>query len=172
MVEGQVHRYPLAWRILHWLSALIILWAMGSGFYILLAQPPEEVIHTIADFNVSITLLFVPVFIIRLVVSHVSEKPTTPQLGNRQQQLAHRVHVVMYWMVSIVLITGVLMMDRTMNVFGWFELNSVFSAGIITESFFTLHRAANILLTLLLLGHVLAVIKHQWNGVPILRKMI
>lgn len=172
MAKAKVHRYPLMWRILHWVSAVIILWAMGSGFYILLARPPEEIIHQITDFNVSITLLFVPIFIIRLLVCYFYDKPPTPQLVDKQQQLANRIHIVMYWVVSTVLITGVLMMDRKMNVFGLFEVNSAFSPGIITERFFILHRCANILLTLLLLGHVLAVIKHQLNGVPILRKMI
>lgn len=172
MLETQLNRYPLVWRILHWISAAVILWAMGSGFYILLVRPSEAMIHAIADFNVSVTLLFVPIFIVRLVVSQIAEKPLTPQLVDRQQQLAHRVHTIMYIAVSTVLISGVLMMERKMMIFGWLELNAVLPVGPITESFFILHRAANILLTLLLLAHILAVVKHQVNGIPILRKMI
>jgi cytochrome b561 len=172
MAEVNLNRYPFMWRILHWLSALVIVWAMSSGFYILFAQPEKQVIHTIANFNVSVTLLFVPIFLIRLIMSYIVEKPITPQLVESQQRLAHKVHRLMYFVVCTVLISGILMMERNMIIFSAFELTPFLSKGVITEGFFMLHRMANFLLVLLLAAHITAVIKHQLNGIPILRKMI
>ena len=172
MSEPLINRYPLMWRLLHWFSAIIIVWAMCSGFYILIAQPDKDVIHTIADFNVSVTLIFVPIFIIRVLMSRVLEKPITLELIASQRKLAHQVHCLMYAVVSIVLLSGVLMMERDMLIFGYYEINTLLTKGPITEGFFILHRWANIFLTLLLIAHVAAVIKHQINGIPILKKMM
>jgi cytochrome b561 len=168
----QSNRYPFIWRLLHWLSAIIILWAIFSGFFILLAHPDKDVIHKIANFNVAITLLFIPVFIVRIFVVYYFSKPTTDTLARHQQTLANLAHAFIYLVLSVVLISGVLMMENTMSVFGWFEISAILDKGASTQFFFILHRAANTLLTLLLFVHIAAVIKHQLNGVPILRKMI
>ena len=172
MTDGDIHRYPLAWRVLHWLSATVILWAISSGFYILLVRPSQAVIHAIADFNVAITLLFVPIFIIRILVSYLLEKPATPQLRQRQQKIANRAHALLYLMVVIVLVSGVLMMERDMSVFGWFEVKAILSKGSLTQGFFILHRIANTVLFMLLVAHILAVVYHQIKGIPLMKRMI
>lgn len=165
-------RYPFAWRLLHWLSAIVILWAVFSGFFILIVRPAEHIIHWIADFNVAVTLLFVPVFAVRILIAASMTKPSTPDLDAQQQALANKGHLMLYVVVCAVLTSGVLMMDRGMSVFGWFEIAPLLKDEALTSAFFTLHRYANIMLTLLLVAHIAAVVKHQRHGVPLMRKMI
>lgn len=172
MFHTQDNRYPAIWRLMHWLSASVILWAIFSGFYILLAKPHAQVIHNIADLNVSLTLLFIPVFILRLVLIQFIKKPDTSELRSKDKALANKAHSLIYLVVSLVLVSGLLMMERSMWIFDWVEIPAVFTKGVITEGFFIIHRIANVVLTFLLMAHILAVVKHQLNGVPILRKMV
>ena len=172
MMNGSKTRYPFLMRFLHWLSAVVILWATGSGFYILFARPSESVVNIIADFNVALTLLFVPVFAMRVILRCLWLKPVNNQLLKHQQKLADIGHGCLYVTVSVVLISGVLMMERDMTVFGWFEVGAILTNGHLTEVFSKIHRVANVALFILLFVHILAVIKHELSGIPMLRKMV
>ncbi|NQZ23364.1 MAG: cytochrome b/b6 domain-containing protein [Colwellia sp.] len=172
MSTHQLIRFSRTARLLHWLSAIVILWAIGSGFFIVLMRPEKAVIANIAELNIAITLLFIPVFIFRLLVAYFNEKPSTPNLSIQQQNIANKVHVLIYGVVCTVLISGVLMMEHEIKVFNWFVVPEILDKGLMTQTFFILHRVANIILSLLLIMHIVAVIKHQLNGVPLLKKMI
>jgi len=172
MSTHQLIRFTLIARLLHWLSAIVILWSIGSGFFIVLTRPTKAVIDNISELNIAITLLFIPVFILRLLVAYFNEKPSTPSLNLQQQNIANKVHILIYAVVCTVLISGVLMMEHEMKVFNWFVVPEILDKGPMTHLFFILHRTANILLSLLLIMHIVAVIKHQLNGIPLLKKMI
>ena len=55
------NRYSHAARILHWLSAVVILWATVSGIYAAVTAE-NEVAMLISALNVSLTTLLIPVF--------------------------------------------------------------------------------------------------------------
>ena len=57
---------------LHWLSAVVIIWTLASGFYVASVQVPAQLKQTVALFNVSLTTVFIPFFIWRLFafISH------------------------------------------------------------------------------------------------------
>ncbi len=167
-----IQRYSLIWRSLHWLSAVVILWAIASGFYLALFDVSDATHHWIADTNVATTLVFIPFFTLRMLIAWHSEKPETKNLSPQQQQLAHRGHQLIYLAVICVLISGVLMMERPMPFFGIAEFPALLEKGNLTQFFFWFHRCSNIALTLLVLAHLAAVVKHQLAGVPVLRKMV
>ena len=56
-------KYSTQQIILHWLSAIIIIWATLSGFYVAFCHPDQPVKEWIGFFNVSLTTLFIPFFI-------------------------------------------------------------------------------------------------------------
>ncbi|CAK9886650.1 MAG: hypothetical protein XXXJIFNMEKO3_03095 [Candidatus Erwinia impunctatus] len=56
-------KYSWQQVVLHWLSAIIIIWATISGFMIFFLQPAQEIKDIIGFFNVSLTTVFIPFFI-------------------------------------------------------------------------------------------------------------
>ena len=170
-------RYPWIWRLLHWLSAVVILWAIFTGFYLAFFNNNEGIKHMMADFNIAVTTLFIPVFALRIAVSRYFKKPSTPQLTESQSKAANLGHWAIYWVVCLELISGILMMDRQINVFELISfappmIGIEFFGKAATDIFFMAHRISSLLLTLLIVLHVAAVIKHHRDGIPLLKKML
>lgn len=165
-------RYSLSRRVLHWLSAAVILWATASGFTSALATLPPVVEQTIGAFNVALTLLFIPVFGLRLWLAVSGHKPSTPGLSRRQQRTAAAGHWLIYSAVVLVLFSGFSMMERPMTVFGLFELAPWLPPSAATRFFSHLHHYSCALLALLVAGHIAAVLLHQQRGVRVMSKML
>ncbi|WP_235515057.1 cytochrome b/b6 domain-containing protein [Erwinia sp. Leaf53] len=57
-----------AWQqvVLHWLSAVVIIWATITGFYAAMFETTPEIKEWIGFFNVSLTTVFIPFFILRV----------------------------------------------------------------------------------------------------------
>lgn len=153
---------------LHWLSALFILWALVMGFSVMLLDVTPGFKATIAGLNVSLSILFIPVFALRtwLRLRHLRDHGHRP--GER---LAGVIHNVIYAVTALVLLTGVLMMDRPIQVFDWVTLPQPILDPVWDHRFHTLHAACNALLGMLVALHVLAVVKHEALGKPVLRRM-
>ncbi|MNJ44116.1 hypothetical protein D3C77_391550 [compost metagenome] len=81
-------------------------------------------------------------------------------------------HWVIYLVISIVLITGVLMMDRPITVFDLFfipqPLNDPYWIGL----FFIVHIWSCAVLALLVAVHVAAVFRHEVVGHRVLKRML
>jgi len=174
---GSMPRYPWIWRLLHWTSAVVILWAIFSGFYLAFFNSSDDIKHTMADFNIAVTMVFIPVFMLRMWVAKHYQKPYTPQLTEQQSNAANQAHKFIYWVVCLELASGILMMDRQINIFEWVSfsaplLNVEFFSIAATDIFFMVHRVCSFLLTFLIVLHVGAVIKHHRNGIPLLKKML
>lgn len=165
-------RYPLMRRILHWLSAVIILWALVSGFTLALTDVPESVHQWIAAFNVATTLVFFPFFVLRLTLALVQKKPSTPGLTALQQRVAGWGHQAIYAAVLLVLVSGVLMMERPMPVYGLATLQPLLEPSSVTYAFAIIHRISCAALALLVVGHIAAVVVHKRQGVTLLYKMV
>lgn len=157
-------------RIFHWVSAVIILWATTSGLFMaFLAAPAAKA--WISWFNVSVTTLLIPLFAIRIVYALTSTKPALTLVSPRQRRAAHAGHLLLYTLTALVLLSGVLMMQRDINVFDWFSLPRVVHDAALNLRFAHVHRIGSTLLALAIVGHVLAVIQHQRRGIPVLRRM-
>lgn len=153
---------------LHWLSAAFILWALVMGFSVMLLDVSSAFKATIAGLNVSLSILFIPVFALRtwLRLRHLRAHGHRP--GER---LAGVIHNVIYAVTALVLLTGVLMMDRPIQVFSWVTLPQPILDPVWDHRFHTLHAACNALLGMLVALHVLAVVKHEAVGKRVLRRM-
>ncbi|WP_192483923.1 MULTISPECIES: cytochrome b [Cysteiniphilum] len=158
--------------ILHWFSAVIIIWALITGFYVALFDVSQEVKAAIGFFNVSITTVLIPFFILRVIVMLCSRKVEDSNLSNHNHKLAKAMHFSLYVVIAIVLLSGVLMMDRQINVFGVLFFPQLIHSPIALNIWFDLHKYSCIALSILVLLHILAVIKHYVNGHKILKKMV
>jgi len=160
-------------KMLHWLSALVILWATLGGLYIILPNTEEHIKLQIAELNISITTLFIPIFCFRIWY-RISTKVTHEQgrAPTMEAKVAKLMHNFLYVLVSIVLVSGVLMMDRPIPIFDFFQFSQLLDNSNIIAFFKTFHKYSTQLLALCILLHILAVIKHEIMGHKILKRMI
>ncbi|WP_297845098.1 cytochrome b/b6 domain-containing protein [Pseudomonas sp.] len=165
-------KYSKLMVLLHWVSALVICWALISGFYTGLFPVKPEVKQWVAFLNISITTLFIPVFILRLYVRQTHPKPD-PTAGRPTEQLAAAlVHALLYGAVGLVLVTGTLMMDRHINVFDLFSIPNLINDPYWLAVLFNVHEAGCAILGILVVTHIAAVVKHEWAGKRVVGRML
>lgn len=158
--------------LLHWVSALVIGWALVSGFYVSVFDVEPATAHLVGFVNVGLTTLFIPVFLLRWLMRHLKARPRALNEHALARQMAHVVHAGLYWLTAVVLLSGVLMMDRAIDVFGWFTIEPWLTDPFWLRAWFTLHITANALLALAVALHVGAVALHELAGRRVLRRML
>lgn len=166
-------RYDFTTRLLHWLSAVIIIWASCSGLYVSLAEVSQAMEHLISYLNVSVTTLFIPFFCWRLL--HRLATPHPPwsfQMPPLYQLLTRAAHWLLYLLTALVLLSGVLMMEHEINVFSLFTLPQPLQNTELNQLFRSAHSIASRCLAVVVLLHIAAVIKHELAGRNILRRML
>jgi cytochrome b561 len=164
-------RYDRAARYLHWASAAVIIWASVSGFYLATLDQSSVLRAWLSYFNVSLTTVFTPVFVMRLIHAIRTDKPESLDVPRWQQRAAHLVHALLYAVTSVVLASGLLMMDHAINVFGLVSLPNPLSDPALNGFFYTMHRHSCAVLFSLVVIHVAAVVRHQRAGRAVLARM-
>ncbi|MCS3409169.1 cytochrome b [Serratia sp. AKBS12] len=165
-------KYSRPQIILHWLSAAIIIWATLSGFYVAIVGVADPVSDAIGFFNVSITTVFIPLFILRCYYFLSAPKPTDANANPWLNFIAHATHLLLYVTILVVLITGVLMMERAINVFHLFTLPQPLHDPWLTGLFNRIHIISCAVLAALIALHIAAVIKHEWQNKQLLKRML
>ena len=165
--------YSTPRRLLHWCFALIIIWASISGFANSLLHFPPSIETSITFINVSLTALLLPLFAVRVffAVAHPAPKECAA-IGARNHLLARLGHLALYIVTALVLVTGVLMMDRPIDFFGVLTIPQPLEATLLLNFFHDVHRACCVVLALLVLGHIGAVVLHQRRGCSVLQRML
>ena len=172
IAEGKtMTKYSPVQVLLHWISAIVIIWAMTSGFYIFLGNTSEHVKEFVGFINVSVTTLFVPFFALRIYYAIKSGKPANIKRKPGNHALANAVHIIIYINTALVLFTGVMIMERDINIFNLVQLPHPLQGGALTSAFHQLHIISCVTLSILIVMHVLAVFFHHLAGNPILKKM-
>ncbi|MGX1172624.1 cytochrome b [Pseudomonas sp. R151218B TE3479] len=156
--------------LLHWLSAVIILWTLVSGFYVAYNPVSAATEHWIGSLNVSLTTLFIPLFVWRacLFVCALEPHGTAPA---PIKKLAFAVHAVIYLVIAVVLVTGVLMMKSTISVFGLVHFPQPLNDPTLIELASTTHTSACVVLSVLVALHLCAVAWHEFAGRRVVRRM-
>lgn len=169
MNKTDIHfKYDTLTKIFHWASAVIILWALFSGFIVFQTIKNESVLHFVEEINVSITLLLIPIFILR-IINRLNKYKFEKE--NKHNFAAYLVHVFIYAITIFILVSGVLMINGDVNCFGMTLFTNTLN-NTYTNWFGIYHTYACMLLGGLVLLHILAVIKHHLSGYPIMLKMI
>lgn len=156
---------------LHWLSAVVIIWTLASGFYVACVEVQASVRGLVGFINVSLTALFIPLFVWRLFYFCAHACQSSVGALSFMEKIAMCAHALIYLTVSVVLITGVLMMDRPINVFALLEIPQPLSDTALIAQFVTVHVWSCLILSLLVVLHVGAVIFHELCGHRVLRRM-
>ena len=162
--------YSTSQKLLHWVSAIIILWALLSGFCVAMFTVPASVKAWVGFFNVSLTTLYIPVFVLRVFISFshgldFSIKRTV------QEYMALLVHKAMYLVLAAVLATGVLMMDRPINIFNLVSIAPFDSDPVRIALYTRVHVLSCVGLLLMLVMHIGAVVMHERRGKRVMARM-
>jgi cytochrome b561 len=165
-------RYDATARWLHWLSAVVILWAMGSGISIAVFDPDPGLKNVITSFNVALTTLFIPFFAWRCWHALRSIKPVNPALTGRNHRIAGLAHFGLYALVAVVQVSGLLMMDHAYNLFGSFQMPNLVTDPVVNGNAAIIHTHACRVLALLVAIHLGAVIFHHLCGRKIMSSML
>lgn len=163
-------RYSLAARVLHWVSAAVIIWATLSGLYMAAFAGPA-VKQLISYINISVTSLLAPIFAARIVYAAFGKKPGPLDVPVRERQAARIGHILLYVVTSAVLASGILMMDKDIQVFDWLTIPQPLHDPQVTAVFAQIHRVTSSLLGIMIAGHVAAVVRHHRLGRPLLNRM-
>lgn len=155
--------------LLHWTFAAIILWATLSGFGNALFDLPAGIAEGIGFINVSLTFILIPLFVLRIVCALNHQRPASRQ--PLADLLAKAGHLALYVVTGVVLVTGVLMMERPIDLFGLLQISQPLHEPVLTDFFNAVHTYACIALALLVAGHMAAVVLHHWRGENLLRRM-
>lgn len=158
-------------KFLHGLSAVIIIWALASGFYVSLFEVPLPIKQWVAFLNVSLTTLFIPFFLVRFYLSFRRRPDALTARVSTTDRLAAFVHGAMYLVVSGVLVSGVLMMDRPITVFDLLFIPQPLDDPYWLQRLLQIHIWACLVLMALLVLHIGAVFKHELSGRRVLVKM-
>lgn len=156
---------------LHWLSAAVIVWTLISGFYVACVDVSPRVAQWVAFLNVSLTTVFIPFFVWRLFIFASHARHIGVRAFSFMEKLGLFAHTLIYLVISIVLVTGVLMMDRPIDVFGLVEIAQPLSDPELISRFLIIHVWACVVLSLLIVLHVGAVVVHELCGHRVLRRI-
>lgn len=167
-----MNTYSVTQILLHWISAAVIVWALVSGFYAGLLSPGADIKAWVSFVNVSLTTLFIPLFIWRLYLFIARRGFRSSSSRSRGEWLAVIVHQVMYLLISVVLVTGVLMMNRDIEVFNIFTIAQPLNDTSWIKCFEMVHIASCMALSALVILHIAAVLKHEFMGAGVIHKML
>lgn len=173
MIETKPIKFKLTAKVLHWLSATVILWATISGLFLAFVELAPHTKNQILDFNLSVTTVFIPFFIWRILNSFKTDKPSYDDAFSTQDiKLADYMHKLLYLLVSLVLLTGVLMLEKDFQIFKMGHFTHIVDDQNTLDLFKLIHHYSSYILATCIVLHVLAVVKHEYKGLPVLRSML
>ncbi|QXH51212.1 cytochrome b/b6 domain-containing protein [Pseudomonas fakonensis] len=167
-----VEKYRWQQALLHWASAALILWVLISGFVVAHFEVAPRTFDLVSFANVALSTLYIPVFLLRWVLHLRWSKPVHLHHDRLMRCVAALVHEGLYAVTGFVLLSGVLMMTREIDVFGWFAIAPLLSDSGWQALWFTLHIIACVVLVMLLVMHIGAVMMHELLGRRVLRRML
>lgn len=163
-------RYPASARLLHWLSAAVIVWATASGFLVMLGAD-SGLAASVSDVNVSLTALLVPVFALRIGLRLFGTVPAPLDVSAGERRAARIGHAALYLLTTATLLSGILMMDRDIRIFDCWVLPRPLADESLNRGFALVHRAVAGALAVMIVIHVAAVVRHERRGTRVLRRM-
>ena len=155
--------YGLISKVLHWLSAILLLIQIPLGFYLVDLDFGEERL-TFENIHIIIGLTIFYLVIIRLVKNIINP---TPKLNNSifkgQKFLAKINHLLLYVTILSITISGILKKlyngESLIIIFKKIKIEDNFE---LSEIFYDVHVFSNYVMIALIALHVVAVIIHKF----------
>jgi|TARA_B100001093_G_scaffold259152_1_gene247774 cytochrome b561 len=155
--------YGLISKVLHWLSAILLLIQIPLGFYLVDLDFGEERL-TFENIHIIIGLTIFYLVIVRLVKNIINP---TPKLNNSifkgQKFLAKINHLLLYVTILSITISGILKKlyngESLIIIFKKIKIEDNFE---LSEIFYDVHVFSNYVMIALIALHVVAVIIHKF----------
>ena len=154
--------YGIISKVLHWLSAIVLLIQIPLGFYLVDLDFGNERI-TIENIHITLGLVIFYLIIIRLVNNILNPTPKLdPSIFKGQRFLAKMNHVLLYIAILLITISGILKKlfngETLTIIFKEIKIKDNFE---LADQFYTIHIFSNYTLIALISIHLMAVIIHK-----------
>jgi len=158
-------------RLLHWISAGIILWALVTGLVAASLPTGAPLKGWIGFVNVSLTTVLIPLFLLRIANRLASPEPAPLSPSPAEARAARAAHAGLYLVTMVVLVSGVAMVAHPASIFGLFTLPVVPLSADTRHVSELIHRYACYLLAVMIVLHLAAVTYHHLKGRSPMRRM-
>ena len=161
-LKNTLTEYGLISKLLHWLSAILLIGQIPLGFYLVdLDFGPERL--NIENIHVTVGLSLFYLVILRLLYKIFNPTPKLePSIFKGQKFLAKLNHILLYVTILSITISGIfkkLFNGETISIiFKKIKIQDNFELG---ELFYDIHVISNYLLIVLIIIHILAVVTHK-----------
>ena len=162
-LKNTLTEYGLISKLLHWISALLLIIQIPLGFYLVdLDFGPDRL--SIENIHIVIGLSIFYLVILRLIIKIINPTPKLePSIFKGQRILAQLNHVLLYVTILSITISGVfkkLFNGETLIIFfKKIKINDNFEQA---ELFYEIHVLSNYLMIGLIALHISAVIIHKF----------
>mgnify|MGYP001370737965 FL=1 len=173
-VKNTLTEYGLISKLLHWVSAILLLAQIPLGFYLVDLDFGVERIN-IENLHIIIGLSLFYLVIFRLIYKIINPTPKlNPSIFKGQKFLAKLNHLLLYATILSITISGIfkkLFNGETLIIF--FKEIRVQDNFELSELFYEIHIFSNYLMIALIFIHLIAVITHKlFFNDNLLKKML
>ncbi len=154
--------YGFISKLLHWLSAILLLVQIPLGFYLVDLDFGEERIN-VENIHVLLGLTILYIVIIRLVNKILNPTPKLdPSIFKGQVFLAKMNHILLYVTILTITISGILKKlfnGETLVIF--FKEIQIKENFELADQFYNIHILSNYVILVLIAIHLMAVVVHR-----------
>ena len=161
-LRNSLTEYGIISKVLHWLSAILLLVQIPLGFYLVDLDFGEERIN-IENIHVILGLTIFYVVIIRLLNKILNPTPRLdPSVFKGQVFLAKMNHIFLYFAILSITISGILKKlfngESLVLFFKEIQIKDNFE---LADQFYNIHILSNYVILFLIAIHLIAVIVHR-----------
>ncbi|MGF1870217.1 cytochrome b [Photobacterium indicum] len=162
--------YDILTRVLHWIMATVIIYAMCAGYIMhLVIDSSPHIFNFLSVLNMSLATVGSALFIIRFIWSFL--RPTISGIqpsgiqpsGSLQTKIAHVAHSLLYILMFTVFVSGFLMLKTGYDLFWLIPIDNLISDPEVNAFFFMMHRVSCAMLALLVAVHASAALHHHYK---------
>tara|TARA_A100001035_G_C27698779_1_gene461427 strand:+ start:258 stop:785 length:528 start_codon:yes stop_codon:yes gene_type:complete len=161
-LTNSLTEYGLISKVLHWLSAILLLVQIPLGFYLVDLDFGEQRIN-IENIHVIIGLSIFYIVILRLVNKILNPTPKlNPSIFKGQVFLAKMNHILLYLAILSITVSGILKKlfnGETLIIF--FKEIQIKDNFELADQFYNIHILSNYTILVLIVIHLMAVIIHR-----------
>ena len=173
-VKNTLTEYGLISKLLHWISAILLLLQIPLGFYLVDLDFGAERIN-IENIHVLIGLSIFYLVIFRLIYKIINPTPKlSPSIFKGQKFLAKLNHLLLYVTILSTTTSGILKkLFNGETLFIFFKKIKIQDNFELSELFYDIHIFSNYLMIALIFIHLIAVITHKlFFNDNLLKKML
>ena len=161
-LTNSLTEYGLISKVLHWLSAILLLVQIPLGFYLVDLDFGEQRIN-VENIHVIIGLSIFYIVILRLVNKILNPTPKlNPSIFKGQVFLAKMNHILLYLAILSITVSGILKKlfnGETLIIF--FKEIQIKDNFELADQFYNIHIISNYTILVLIVIHLMAVIVHR-----------